>query len=322
MKKLDYLKWIPRWISHLGCLQGCLNYLKQPISNAWLSGATGHAFILNVTPDLCPSGPTDWNNEKILKFGENIGYEMELVSGWKGNENLNHLQKRAWEHVKTAIDQKKPCYGWELEIPEYYVIFGYDDQGYYISGPGCDAGKGPIPWKTLGTSEIGVVEVRSVKPKAKATDEKTVFDALSFALEYAYNPAPWTDPRSSGGLKAYDIWIDSLNNGIAFEFGLAFNTVCWLECRQEAVNFLSEASERLKNQNFQHLFQESIKYYYDVSQKLQLIAGIYPFSLNLEMKSIQVDSRSQKAAEALRSAKESEIAGLKILAKLLTKMRN
>jgi hypothetical protein len=321
MIKLDNLKWVPRWVSHLGCIKGCLNFLDLLITDAWLYVATGHAFILNVTPDLCPSGPTDWNTEKIIKLGENIGYKTETISGWKGNENLNQLQERAWEHVKTALDNKIPCYGWELDIPEFYVIFGYDNKGYYISGPECDEDKEPIPWRNLGTSEIGVVEVHSNKLKKAAKDEKVIFDSLSYALEYAYKPDPWTDPRSSGGLKAYDTWIDSLKNGIAYEFVLAYNSIVWLECRKNAVEFLQEANDRLNDRDIENLFNTSINYYNDVSQKLELVSNLYPFSQNLEMRPIQIDSRSLQAAEALHSAKDSEIVGLEILAKLIDKMR-
>ena len=320
MKKLDKLKWDSHWVSHLGCIKGCLNYLNLPITDAWLYGATGHAFILNVTPDLCPSGPTDWNTERITKLGENIGYKTETVSGWKGNENLGHLQERAWEHIKTAIDNEIPCYGWELDKPEFYVIFGYDDKGYFISGPGCDKGKGPVQWKNLGTSEIGVVDVRSIKLIKSARDEKTVFDSLSYALAYAYHPDPWTDQRSSGGIKAYDIWIESLDKGLAAEFGLAYNSIVWLECRKNVADFLREAKDRLNRPDLDDLFEKAINSYHIVSEKLSSVSEVYPFSQKPKMKSIPIDPRSRKAADALRSAKESEITGLEILAMLVERM--
>lgn len=47
-KHLDNLKWNPRMISHLGCIKGCLDYLEMDVSDAWLYGATGHAFIINI----------------------------------------------------------------------------------------------------------------------------------------------------------------------------------------------------------------------------------------------------------------------------------
>jgi hypothetical protein len=41
MKQLRNLRWAPRWVSHLGCVKGCLDYLGLDISDAWLFGGTG-----------------------------------------------------------------------------------------------------------------------------------------------------------------------------------------------------------------------------------------------------------------------------------------
>ena len=321
MKKLDNLKWFPCWVSHLGCIQGCMKYLNLPVTRAWLYGATGHAFIMNVTPDLCPSGPTDWNTEMITKLGENIGYRSKIVSGWKGNEDLMHLQQIAWEHARSSIDNKNPCFGWELDLPEYYIIYGYDDVGYYISGPGCDDGKGPVPWKNPGTSEIGVLEIQSIVLKEAAKDEKTVYDSLSYALEYASHPDPWTNPTSSGGLSAFDTWIESLEIGIATGFGLAYNSVVWLECRKHVAGFLHEARDRLNSTDLKDLFEKAANYYNVVSDNLGMVSETYPFSQSIDMKPVRIDANSRKAAEALRRAKESEIAGLEVLSMLLEKLR-
>ena len=43
MKKLENCQWKPRWVSHLGCIKGCLDYLGIDLSDAWLYGATGHS---------------------------------------------------------------------------------------------------------------------------------------------------------------------------------------------------------------------------------------------------------------------------------------
>jgi len=50
-KKIENLRWKPKWVSHMGCLKGCLDYLDLKVSDAWLYGATGHAFIINVAGD-------------------------------------------------------------------------------------------------------------------------------------------------------------------------------------------------------------------------------------------------------------------------------
>jgi len=320
MKKLENLRWACKWVSHLGCVKGCLDYLGLDVSDAWLFGATAHAFAINVHKVICPSGPTAWNTEMLAQLGKNVGYETDVVFGMKSADDFAEKQEQAWEYVKRAIDEGIPCYGWELDIPEYYVIYGYDDTGYYISGPGCDEGKGPVPWGNLGTSEIGVVEVRSLRLKEAADDKKTLIDALSYALEYARNPEPWTDPRSSGGLKAYDAWIESVERGRAAEFGLAFNAVVWSECRKNAVAFLQEAKDRMNRTDVKPLFEKAIGYYLIVSQKLKIVSELYPFSQKLDIKPVQVDSRARQATEALKMAKESEASGLEELEMLVQQM--
>ncbi|MHC4431695.1 MAG: hypothetical protein ACYTBS_07640, partial [Planctomycetota bacterium] len=165
-KQLEDLRWVPRWASHVGCIKGCLNYLDIDVSDAWLFGATGHAFLLNISPGLCPSGPTDWDTSRFLSLGSNIGYVVETVDEYcpRQARDLLKAQERAWAHVRGAIDRGHPCYGWELDIPEYAVIYGYDETGYYISGPESDTGKGPMPWQDLGRSEICSVLVSSLTP--------------------------------------------------------------------------------------------------------------------------------------------------------------
>ncbi len=60
-KLLDNLRWQRMWTSHLGAIKGCLDYMGLNVSLPWLFGATGHAFVLNVSDVVCPSGPTAWN---------------------------------------------------------------------------------------------------------------------------------------------------------------------------------------------------------------------------------------------------------------------
>ena len=67
MKKLENLKWSPKWVSHLGCVKGCLDYLGIDMTDAWLYGASGHAFIRNISEDSCPSGPTAWKTMMLCE---------------------------------------------------------------------------------------------------------------------------------------------------------------------------------------------------------------------------------------------------------------
>lgn len=102
-KTLEDLRWKPMWVSHLGCIKGCLKYLNLDVSDAWLFGATGHAFIINVHESVCPSRPTAWNTEMLFKLGKNVGYVVDVVFSHKSKEEFALKQRFAWERTKEAI---------------------------------------------------------------------------------------------------------------------------------------------------------------------------------------------------------------------------
>lgn len=103
------------------------------------------------------------------------------------------MREKAWAHVRSSLKSNLPCYGWELVVPAFNVIFGYVNDGYYVSGPSCAEGEGPVPWRELGDTGIGVVQVRSVKSHAPAGDRKSVREALAFACDFSQNCKSWTE---------------------------------------------------------------------------------------------------------------------------------
>jgi hypothetical protein len=317
MKKLEHCQWAPRWVSQLGCIKGCLDYLGMEVSDAWLYGGTGHAFVINLHEGVCPSGPTAWKTVKLSELGKNLGYRIDGVFGFKHQDDFTGLQERAWAHVRKAIDQGRPCYGWELEIPEFYAIYGYDGIGYYYSGPGCDKGKGPKPWQELGNTGIGVLELYSVWPGEAADDTTTVKEALSFALEHAANPEEWIFEHYRAGLEGFDNWIGALQAGKASDMGMRYNTGVWAECRQYAVGFLKEARRRLSGKA-DGLFGEALAHYGAVSESLTQVAQIYPWVRESSDEDVlPVDDKSAAAVKALQRVRVAEAAGLQVLDKIV-----
>ena len=147
-KQLNNSRWMPLWVSHIGCLKGCLDFLGINHSVGWLFGGTGHAFIMNICGGLDLSGPTALKTEPFFQLGKNMGYQTHSISSFKSDVDFKDKQRQALEEVKAAIDRGLPCYGWTLDtrFPEYYVIYGYDDSGYYFSGPGPNAVI--MPWNS------------------------------------------------------------------------------------------------------------------------------------------------------------------------------
>ncbi len=314
-KRLEHLEWKCMWVSHLGCIKGCLDYLKIDVSDGWLFGGTGHAFLINIHDSVCPSGPTAWHTEMLFTLGKNIGYNIDGVWCHRSDEEFSLKQRSAWDQSRKAIDAGLPCYGWELHIPEYYVVHGYDDSGYYYTGPGSDAGRSPKPWKELGDSLIGWLEMYWLRPGKAADDPTVVREALAFALEFAQSPDKWIYRRYKAGLSAYDSWIKALRSGDADGFGVAYNAAVWAECRRMAVEFLKEAKSRIARGS-NGSFDSALSHYGAVAENLEAVAKTFPFPP--EGKEIEDSDRRDKAVEYLKAAKKAEDSGLKSLEKVVT----
>lgn len=322
MKKLENLRWTPRWVSHMGCLKGCLDYLGIEITDAWLFGGIGHAFVINIHEEICPSGPTAWNTEMLFHNGKNLGYRLEGIFGWKGGEkDFSQLQMDAWSFTRKNLDQGIPMYGWELEIPEFYVIYGHDDKGYYYSGPGVDSGKGPKPWQELGNTGIGMIEIYNVRPTEAKPIPVILRNVCEDVLKHASNPAEWIQEGYTSGLAGYETWIHALESGKGDRFGMGYNASVWSECRYYAVEFLNEVKEKI-GINLGDMLDDAILNYQVVDENLRKVAELYPFDPSSDGKTIDCDETCLSAIKFLSEAREAEAKGLTCLEKLSTRVEN
>ncbi|XEC95989.1 hypothetical protein AB6A23_05320 [Paenibacillus tarimensis] len=138
MKRLEGMKYEKGWITQLDCVKTCTDFLGIPLSRPWLFGGTGFAFIMNMEDHGEPGGFQSFNTEMIRNLGNNLGYTIDGVTGLRSDGDFPHKQLAAWENTKRAINAGYPCYGYNLGIPEYYVVNGYDEGGYYFVGIGTD----------------------------------------------------------------------------------------------------------------------------------------------------------------------------------------
>jgi len=304
-KELEGLRWNSAWTSHMGCIKGCVDWLsaqgRMPaVTRAWIFGGTGHAFIINFSPDACPSGPTAWHTEMLFKNGANLGYDIDGVITWKRKPDFAAKQEAAWTYVRRCIDEDIPVYGWELRVPEYYTVHGYDDVGYYYSGPTLDEGEGPKPWRELGDTEIGLIELYSTRPSEPRPDDEIVRASLAFALKHADDPGDWKYGNYVTGPAAFDAWVNALENGSAGRFGHSYNAEVWHECRAEAVNFLREAKERIGGDG---AFDEAIERYSAVRDALSEVQQLDPFP---PPEASEATMTSPEAAEHVRQAGAGE----------------
>lgn len=161
-----------------------------------------------------------------------------------------------------------------------------------------------------------MVLVYRVEPFEPAGDYKTVYDALSYALDLGYNRTSWTD--RFGGLNGYRAWIKTLEIGQAGRFGHGYNAAVWAENRRYAVGFLLEAKQKL-HADLHPLFDEAVTQYETVASSLRDVSEAYPFMEN-DNSTVSVDDRAMKAIEMLRRAYLAEETGLQFIDELVKRI--
>jgi hypothetical protein len=326
MKKLEGLHWQQRYITQLGCIKGCLDYLGREVSFPWLYGGTGYAFVLNIQETLDPSGPTCWDTRPLFDLAPNLGYKVSGFSIEKAEAGDTYpaKQRQAWDFVRACLDRNLPCYGWELQpyIPDYYIINGYEEDGEDGSGGGYLysgwMSGGPLDWRRLGEIDVQVLQVYCVELHDLAPDRKVVQDALSTVIQRSATPAGWfSSPGYATGPAAYDLWAHSLETGQAIRDGHSYNAATWLECREMAVEFLKEAQRRLPGL-CDDAFVEAAGQYTIVCDHLRAVLVLNPFQS--ETWDNETKLQSPKAASMLRLAGTAERKGLEILRLIVDKL--
>jgi hypothetical protein len=206
--------------------------------------------------------------------------------------------------------------GWELAIPEFYVIEGYDEIGYYYNGPGAENGPSPKHWKELGESGIGMLEIISIEPGKHSSDKQIIKEALEFALEFNAGNPEWVLPDYRAGLNAYQVWIDAVKSGQGMLMGHAYNAAVWEECRRNGVSFLQEAKNRVSEVNKDSI-NGAVRAYGEVAKQLKRVTELYPFFENNREEPLGVNDRSQEAAEWLKAAQTAEEEGQSYLKEIV-----
>lgn len=201
---------------------------------------SGHAFALNVHPDLCPSGPYCWDFPRSLALLANFGLEMRELGALPPDADRRE-KGRLEERVRTALERSAVC---SLLNLDHQLITGCDDQGFVLARPW-----GPEPPSTPARLTFGTwTECQSGPPvvffrlaPCAARSATPVADAIDFAIEAWRQPDSMTEAPYRFGPDAYDLWLAALGNGDIDEHGNWWNASVWSECRAFAARYFMEA---------------------------------------------------------------------------------
>lgn len=303
----EKIKPVCAWSTFTGCTKSCSDFYGYDYSLPWISGITGFAFIINMAPDLCPSAPTSFNNTFLKKNAEILGLKFVDINFNKTDEDFIVKQKKAFKQIKKGLDKNQPAFGWELGIPEYYLITGTDESGYQYFD--FDGSVKHCRWDSVATSDIGMAEFYILKKIKPASIKEQVKASLDFIQKYAENPNELGFMGYVMGNEAYDVWIKALQEGKYNPWGLAYNTQVWAEAKVNAYKYLTEVKARLGDKVSDPSLDNAIKQYQELAKAMSQNVKLIPFPPqgNIGSENLEIVIKN------LNNAKEAESAGLKAL---------
>ena len=228
----------PHNTSMMGVVAGALDGFGLDVSASEAFALSGHAFVINVHEELCPSGPYCWDGTRFFERLPSLGIRVERLGMALPNAPAD--EKAALEEaVRGALARGSIC---SLLHLDNQLVLGQDADGFLLARPWGEVDSTP-PRLTFGSwSEyqmgppLTFFEFQRCG-EANTKARKAVFAALDLALALWREPGRFAETGYGVGPDAYANWLAAIDAGHGDEHGNWWNGVVWAECRQQAGDY-------------------------------------------------------------------------------------
>lgn len=180
---------------------------------------SGFAFRMWVNADLCPSATSIWDFDSQKPWVENGGLTCNYIGRYWGQEDIEkEKQLEAINNIKASIDRGIPAISWDIGLPEWGLITGYDDDTQMFSTLAINAEKTDptsttynctqMPYDVLGKRELPLLSVLTITGTSDKTKEDILNDTMKLAVNHLKG-YEWCD--NAKGLDAYSALIRIFN---------------------------------------------------------------------------------------------------------------
>ena len=227
----------------MGVLGGVADYYGIEVSDAMLFGGSGHAFVINIHQELCPSGPYCWNNKVFHRLVANLGIEI-IDHGFYSADSSAQNRLKLEAILIDWLDKETPC---ALLNMENQLITGYDGTGFLTAQPWAPKVDFPPAHLTFSSwDEFGDechVNFYSFHRTEPLDRREAIQVSLRYAVDLFDNPTAHTRPPYGIGPDAYANFIGAIKAGHGASHGNWWNATVWAECRQMAAAYFAEIAD-------------------------------------------------------------------------------
>ena len=300
------------WNSFAGALAGALAFLGDKSDLEYQMGATGFAFRINIGDRVCPSSPTAFFWEHFLRRALMVlGYDCRLVEAFEGNLFFKKRLAEARALIKESIDSGAPVIGWDLDVAEFGIIRGYDDESreYQIEGVRAEEQVLTLPYDKLGAMSTKALFVLTPTEKIETDPIAVAKRSIRYAIFHARTEAPISKAYQTG-LDAYGKWVEELQRGRADPLGNSYNASVVLEARVAAAKYLREIAGHFAGTESE-LIAEAASHYARVADALLLFTGLFTFPGDAEV--LREEMEVRKGVGWLSQARLEEARAVELL---------
>ncbi|MBN2829929.1 MAG: hypothetical protein JXR56_06395 [Candidatus Cloacimonetes bacterium] len=240
--KLDNLKQYPFNTTLMGTIKGIFQYYGYQYSDAFIFGGTGHAFLINIHEQLCPSSPYCWNSTGFVNLMKNMGVE-QIDLGFFMQKSSLIARKEIQDKIKSLLKKGVPC---SLLNMENQLVYGFNEEVLLTSQPWeCSP---EFPPKTLTyddwTELNGEIHLNfySYTKTSPAPVKQIVKESLEYAVELNRFPKKFASGSYGIGPLAYENFLKAVEK-YGDSHGNWWNATVWSENRLMAAQYLKECAE-------------------------------------------------------------------------------
>lgn len=186
--------------------------------------SSGFAFRMWVAPNLCPSATSIWSFDEQKNWVESGGLTCDYIDRLWGQESIEEERRlAAIDMIKKSIDNGIAAIAWDIGIPEWGLIIGYDDEKQKFAFLSVTGEEGEMDYLSLGKREIPILNVLTVTGISNKSQEDIISDTLKLAKAHL-NGEEWCDNKK--GLEAYPTLISFLESD--FDPNISWNLEYYL----------------------------------------------------------------------------------------------
>lgn len=208
------------WTSLAGALAGALRALGEPRSIAEIMGLGGLAFRLALPAEggVLAAGPAAAaiDIDRVAPLLRNAGRRLEVIAGRTDDRDAAKRRERVLKQIRKGIDRGRPALAYDLHIPEFGIIHGYDDRAHTLTvssmmsrqyGDMLPESRWPVP------ERHGRFIVLLLGDRERVDIRRALRDALRYALAYAEHGEPGDPTSATHGLAAWRRWREAFERG-------------------------------------------------------------------------------------------------------------